>query len=144
MMGKYAKLARECAAPWPDQKNEGCDSISVLRPVYDPMPDDLKEFLLGNGIFELAKLSEDWDLEPHTLDGDGLIGTWDIYNLLIALENVRDGTPEVVTPSYGPTVPEFRYPAVPGRPDLVKEEWLEWLARRVPGVLYFSAYTGVA
>lgn len=144
---KFSKdeaLAQRHFSGWPGQQNKNGDSICVMRPVDDPMPEDLKEFLLNPDWYQ--EYAHDYFLEHYMADGDGLNVVYDIYCLLDGLEHLRYGVPDIVVPplcagtSY--EMPGRTHPGHPAHPELVKEEWLEWLAARVPGFLYISAYTG--
>jgi hypothetical protein len=136
---KYEPV-REC----PTVEDSQQTTYSLWRPEPIDPPAGLLELLCRDDWWDLVEIAP--DLEACMKDEDGIHFVHNTYLLRCGLEELRDGQKEIVVPPLCPGTPHempgHTRPAVPGRPELVKEEWLVWLSAHIPGLLYGAGYTG--
>jgi hypothetical protein len=101
-------------------------------------PESLLEFLWGDS---LPERPEEDQIQARFTDEDHLNAVFDLSALYQELYDLRYGYP--AHPGNRPDVPgDVAHPGKPGRPDLVPQEWLDWVADNAPGLLFCSAYSG--
>lgn len=122
-------------------RNEQRDEFAIFKmDNSDPPPMSLLNWLWGTTCEERMK-GPGKDIELPYRDTDECAGFFEISHLAHELSAIREGRPAYVVAEG--TEFEKRGAAVPGRPDIVPQEWVDWAERNIPGMLYAGAYTGV-